>query len=121
MLDSRKFAYYFNEVAANDGEAAKFSQEVLDRIEAYQRGEISTVAEANNSNRWEYYTGSNANTDWFEEFYRNFSTSHEHTMSVNGGSEKVKYYTSGNYMDQSGLKRVESTRQRQPATVFLVD
>ena len=84
MLDSRKFAYYFNKVAANDGEAAKFSQEVLDRIEAYQRGEISTVAEANNSNRWEYYTGSNANTDWFEEFYRDFTTSHEHTLSLSG-------------------------------------
>lgn len=105
MLDSRKFAYYFNEVAANDGEAAKFSQEVLDRIEAYQRGEISTVAEANNSNRWEYYTGSNANTDWFEEFYRDFTTSHEHTLSLSGGTEKLNFYSSANFMDQNGLNR----------------
>lgn len=105
MLDSKTFANYYNEVAANDGESAKFSQEVLDRIEAYQKGEITTVTTAGSDGKWQYYTGSNANTDWFEEFYRNFSTSHEHTMSVNGGSEKVKYYTSGNFMDQSGLNR----------------
>lgn len=105
MLDSRTFANYYNEVAANDGEAAKFPQEVLDRIDAYQRGEISTASVAGTNGRWEMYTNSNGNTDWFEEFYRDFTTSHEHTLSLSGGTEKINYYGSANYMDQNGLNR----------------
>lgn len=105
MLDSKTFAYYFNEVAANDGEGAKFNQDVLNRIEAYQKGEITSGTIANASNRWEYYTGSNGNTDWFKEFYKSNTTSQEHTISLGGGSEKVNFYTSANYMDQNGLNR----------------
>lgn len=105
MLDSWTFANYYNEVAANDGEAAKFTQETLDRILAYQRGELETVSVPTPDNRWEFYTASNANTNWFEEFYKDFTTSHEHTLSVSGGTEKVNFYTSGNFMDQNGLNR----------------
>ena len=105
MLDSKTFAYYFNEVAANDGEGAKFSQEVLERIDAYQKGEIETTTTPNASDRFQYYTGSNGNTNWFKEFYRNFTTSHEHTLSLNGGTEKLNFYSSANYMDQNGLNR----------------
>lgn len=105
MLDSRTFAYYFNEVAANTGEAPKFSQEVIDRIEAYQRGEITTTSKPTANGRWEYYQESNANTNWFEEFYRDFTTSHDHSLSVSGGTDKLNFYTSGNFMDQNGLNR----------------
>lgn len=105
MLDSYTFANYYNEVAANDGEGAKFGQDVLDRILAYQRGDIETVSIPGGNNRWEYYTGSNANTDWFEEFYKDFTTSHEHTLSVSGGTDRLNFYTSANFMDQNGLNR----------------
>lgn len=105
MLDSRTFAYYFNEVKANDGEQAVFSQEVLDRITAYQKGEINTVSTPGPNGRWQYYGGSNANTNWFDEVYRDYSPSHEHTLSANGGGEKVNFYTSLNLMDQSGLNK----------------
>src|SRR5690606_30172824 len=48
---------------------------------------------------------SNANTDWFKEFYRDFTTSHDHSLSVSGGTEKINFFTSGNFMDQNGLNR----------------
>src|SRR5690606_21911776 len=82
-----------------------FGQDVLDRILAYQRGDIETVSIPGGNNRWEYYTGSNANTDWFEEFYKDFTTSHEHTLSVSGGTDRLNFYTSANFMDQNGLNR----------------
>lgn len=105
MLDSKTFAHYYNEVAGNSNQGVVFNQEVLDLIDAYQRGEISTTTTANSSNRFNYYGGSNGNTNWFEEFYRDFTTSHEHTINVNGGNEKVNFYTSGGFMDQNGLNR----------------
>ncbi len=106
MLDSYTFALYWNEAAANGGESAKFSQEVIDRIIKYQNGEIDygTVPNAN-GDRWQYYTGSNANTDWFAEQYKKAAFSHEHSLSVNGGNESVQFYTSGNFLDQGGLSR----------------
>ncbi|WP_230679906.1 TonB-dependent receptor [Pontibacter rufus] len=106
MMDSYTFALYWNEAAANDGEAAKFSDEVLERILQYQRGEIdySTVPNPN-GDRYQYYTGSNGNTDWFKEQYKSSAFSQEHNISVNGGSENTQFYASGGYLDQGGLLR----------------
>lgn len=105
MLDSKTFAYYFNEVKANDGEQAVFSQEALERIIAYQKGEITTVSQPDANGKWQYYGGSNGNTNWFDEVYRDYSPSHEHTLSANGGTDKVNFYSSLNLMDQSGLNK----------------
>lgn len=105
MLDSKTFAHYYNEAASNSNQGAVFTQEVLDLIEAYQKGEITTTTTVNNSNRFNYYGGSNGNTNWFEEFYRDFTSSQEHSLNVSGGNEKVNFYTSGGFMDQNGLNR----------------
>src|SRR5690606_30437971 len=106
MLDSKMFAYYFNEAAINDGNPGPFSDAVLERIVQFQNGEIdyATVPNANGS-RYEYYTGSNGNTDWFKEHYKPAALSHDHALSVSGGSEKTQYLVSGNYLDQGGLSR----------------
>ncbi|UOG77456.1 TonB-dependent receptor (plasmid) [Hymenobacter tibetensis] len=106
MLDSYTFARYFNEASINDGQQAQFSDEVLDRIQKYQRGEIdySTVPNAT-GDRYQYYTGSNGNTDWFKEQYRDDAFSQNHNISVNGGTEKNQFYASGEYLDQGGLLR----------------
>lgn len=106
MLDSYTFALYWNEAAANDGEGAKFSQEVIDRIIKFQKGEITNgTMQAPNSNYWLSYTGSNANTDWFKEQYKSSAFSQEHAVSVNGGNENTVFYVSGNFLDQDGLSR----------------
>lgn len=111
MLDSYTFALYWNEAADNGGEGAKFSQETIDRILQYQAGEIDygTIPNAN-GDRWQYYTGSNANTDWFKEQYRDAAFAKEHSVSINGGNEFVRYYVSGNFLDQEGLARHSNDR-----------
>lgn len=106
MMDSHTFALYWNEAAANGGESPKFSQEVLGRIQQYQRGEIDYATVPNASgDRYEYYTGSHGNTDWFKEHYKDHSFSQEHNISVNGGTENTQFYASGGYLDQGGLTR----------------
>jgi len=106
MLDSYKFALYWNEAAQNDGEGAKFSQDILDKIVAYQNGTLdSGTTRSGTSTTWPMYTGSNANTDWFKEQYKPAAFAHDHNLSVSGGSEKSQYYISSNYLDQGGLSR----------------
>lgn len=106
MMDSYTFAQYFNRAAENRGDAVPFSQEALQRILDYQAGKLTTVCTVNeNTGLWNNYTGANANTDWFKEFYKDWVPSQEHNISIAGGSEKVQYTLSGSFMDQNGLLR----------------
>ncbi|UCS95813.1 TonB-dependent receptor [Echinicola marina] len=106
MMDSYTFAMYYNEAALNAGRGPVFQDDVLERIRQYQAGEIenSTIPN-NNGDRWQYYGGSNGDTDWFKEQYKSMSFSQEHNLSVNGGNEGARYYLSANYLDQGGLTR----------------
>lgn len=106
MLDSYKFAQYFNRASQNSGANAIYSDVVMDRIVAYQKGEITTGTVAwDNGQGWENYMGANANTDWFAEMYKDWVPSQEHNVSVSGGGENVTYLVSGNFLDQNGLIR----------------
>ena len=51
MLDSYKFAQYFNEAAKNSGQGAVFSETQMQRILAYQKGEITDGATINTTDR----------------------------------------------------------------------
>ncbi|MCC8411274.1 TonB-dependent receptor [Mucilaginibacter sp. UR6-1] len=41
-------------------------------------------------------------TNWQDELFRN-SARQNHTLSLSGGTEKTKYYLSGDYLDQKGV------------------
>jgi len=45
------------------------------------------------------------NVNWLKEYYRNTAPSQEHNVSVSGGSDKMTYYLSANYMTQEGFMR----------------
>lgn len=95
MLDSYTFAQYFNRAAANDNGGTVFSKEQLERIKAYQDGTLKSSATFNEqSRRWNYYTGSNANTDWFKEVYEDWVPSMDHNLSISGGTDKTQYIVS---------------------------
>lgn len=55
-------------------------------IEDYQNGE-------NDTNIW-------SNTDWWNESMDNWSPQYQHNLSFSGGSENVKYYVSGQHLNQ---------------------
>ena len=53
---------------------------------------------------WNYpWYNAYANVDIYSEMFKSSVFSQEHNVSVNGGSEKVTYYASFNYLDQGGL------------------
>jgi len=45
----------------------------------------------------------NTNTDWLGVVFRDKATVQNHTVSMNGGSDKTTYYLSLNYMQQEGI------------------
>lgn len=106
MMDSYEFATYFNKAAKNAGQSAVFSAEIMDLIQQYQAGKIDYAQKENpNNHRYNNYTGSFGNTDWFKEMYKNWVPSHEHNLSVSGGTESLNYRISGSFMNQNGLIR----------------
>ena len=105
QMDSYTFATFYNDANINSGAGAYFNAEHLQRIKDYQDGKITdgVLADANNKYWLDGYAGGNANTDWYDVIYREWTSSQEHNLSFSGGNDKVNYYISGNFMDQKGL------------------
>lgn len=75
MLNLREFAEYYNDMA---------SQGMV-----YKDDRFSDPSVLGNG------------TNWQDAIFRT-ALQHQHQVSAQGGSEKIKYYVSGNYMDQDG-------------------
>ena len=105
MMNSLDFANYFNLAATNGGRAPIFSDEVMGRINAYLADPVNTpVTVANGAGtRWQQYTGSNANTDWFDVMYKDVVVRQQHNIGFAGNENKVNYNVSGSFLDAPGI------------------
>ncbi len=113
IMDSEMFANYFNRSARNNGSDPVFSEEIIRRIKAYKNGTIedqykygTKLTEPSHPEIWDKYGAGWANTEWFGYFYDKNVPSHEHNLSVSGGSKSINYYVSGGFMNQKGLLKV---------------
>lgn len=105
-MDSYTFVNYFNEGRLNGGQSVFFDQGVLDRIAARNSGEMGLYIplSTTNSNTFQF-NSANGNTDWYDVHYKDWVLSQEHNVSLSGGTQKLSYYLSGNFMDQEGFLR----------------
>ncbi|WP_430811000.1 MULTISPECIES: TonB-dependent receptor [unclassified Carboxylicivirga] len=105
MADSYTYAKFLNQISANDGQGGFFTEEDLQRIQDYQNGVINTttIPDKNTPSIW-WWVG-NSNNDWLDEIFGGTGFSQEHSLSLNGGTEKTQYYLSANFMDQNGIVR----------------
>jgi len=73
---------------------------------AKQRSEDPSIdpvrTDLTNPNLWEYM----GNRDWTNYFMNESSFSQNHSLSIDGASEKARYYISGNYNRQNGVVKV---------------
>lgn len=106
MLDAESFAYYFNDAAAAAGQGLPFKEETIEKIINHKKGLLKEETEWDESgNRWRAYTDGFSNRNWFKEFYDDWTPSQEHNLSVRGGTEKVNFYLSANYLGMEGLMK----------------
>lgn len=124
VVDSYRFATYFNDAAINAKQTGHFSPERMQRIRDYMDGKITTVNIPNPSNPaiWaDGYDNGNANIDWYDEFYNKSSFAQEHTASVSGGTDKIQVYASMNYLGSNGLIKVSKDTYDRYATNLKVN
>jgi TonB-linked SusC/RagA family outer membrane protein len=86
-LGSYEYAVLYNEAKLNDNPNAT-PEFALDRLEAFKNG---TNLDAN------------PNTDWMGLILGGSAPRMQHNLSLSGGSEKVKYFTSFGYLNEDGL------------------
>lgn len=120
MMDSYTFATYFNAGNANAKKAHHFNEEHLQRIKDYQMGKLKTSIPKNGKYWADGYAEGNDNIDWYDAIYKDHNFSHEHNLSVTGGTEKIGIYASLNYLNQEGfMKWGEEGYQRYTSTAKL--
>lgn len=85
FLDSYEYAVLYNEALLNDNRPLRFSPAELEKFK-------------NGSDPDAY-----ANTDWGKLILGGTAPQMQHNLSLNGGTEKAKYFVSLGYLDQKGL------------------
>lgn len=109
MMDSYTFANYYNQGALNAGWGAIFNNETMKRMMDFQAaGGTSSGGLLTDGNVWgkpagDPFTTGYANTDWYNELYRDNALSQNHNLSISGGNEKLNYYASLGYLNYNGM------------------
>ncbi len=106
-MDSYSFAVMMNYADANQGVKGAYSDETMQKMIDFQNGKFTNGEvglDAKSETAWQdRWTQGYANTDIWDAMYKDHVFSQEHNISVTGGSEKMSYYASFNYLDQGGL------------------
>lgn len=95
MADAATYAQMVNEIDSYKSLPATYTQ---DEIQKYKDG----------SDPWLY-----PNTDWFAETYKPMSMQNNVNFSLNGGSDKLKYFFTAGYKYQDGNYRNSATNYSQ--------
>ncbi len=109
MMDSWQYLNYLNDVKTYTDGGKEFNQDFLDGAWAYYTGESDNYIYENKwdgtHRRWGTGEcgGTFANVNWVDELYKKTAFAQEHNVTLTGGSEKVTYYVSGNFLDQGGF------------------
>lgn len=112
MMDSWEFVNYFDDANFNGSNNHWYPDiSYMQKVKDYYDGKLdpndvmwSKDGTGRNGAKWNY-DWSSGNHDWLKEYYRDWSPSQEHNVSISGGDEKWTYYVSGNMLDQEGFMR----------------
>lgn len=104
MMNSWQFVNFFDDAEFNNSNKHLYEADYMQKVKDYMDGKDQPVMEPWGDGRWNY-DYPYANVNWLKEYYKDWSPSQEHNVSVSGGTDKLTYYLSGNYMTQDGFMR----------------
>lgn len=112
MSNSWEFVNYFDDANFNASNNHWYPHiSYMEKVKAYFDGELdpsdvvwSSDGTGRNGAKWNF-DWANGNVDWLKEYYREWSPSQEHNLSISGGNDITTYYLSGNFMSQEGFMR----------------
>lgn len=93
-VNSWEYMTYYNELNANRGNLLPYTQEDIDKHKAGNDPDYTS-------------------TDWYRQTFRTDAPQSNHSLSVSGGSEQVKYFFSGQYLNQESNLRYSDEKYKQ--------
>lgn len=110
MMNSWEFVNYFEDGTFNATNNHWYPHiSYMEKVKDYFDGKLdpkdvvwSMDGTGMNGAKWNY-DWTNGNYDWMNGYYRDWSPSQEHNMSISGGNDKYTYYLSGNLLNQKGF------------------
>ena len=109
QVNGYEFALFTNQAMENFGMNAFFPDATLNRVKDVVdgKGNSSILIDPNNPNSWNGSPSDYAgNTNWNKVIYRDWAPSQNHSLSFRGGTEKMSYFISGEYLDQNGVVKL---------------
>ncbi len=94
---------------ANINNIFRFSRTWYDELKRRNEDPSFEKWRVNNLGNYEYF----GNTSWYDAFYKDFTTGHQHNVTVTGGGETATYYVSGRIFEQDGIYKVGDEKYRQ--------
>lgn len=112
MANSWEFVNYYDDANFNGSNSHWYPHiSYMEKVKDYFDGKLdpsdvvwSADGTGRNGAKWNY-DWTNGNVDWLKEYYKDWSPAQEHNVSISGGTQKLTYYLSGNFMNQEGFMR----------------
>lgn len=93
-VNSWQYMTYYNELNANRGNVLPYTQADIDKHKAGNDPDYTS-------------------TDWYRQTFRTDAPQTNHSLSVSGGNEQVKYFFSGQYLNQESNLRYSDEKYKQ--------
>ncbi|ASB51074.1 SusC/RagA family TonB-linked outer membrane protein [Alkalitalea saponilacus] len=94
FLDSYQSVKLLEEARANDGLSSIYSAQDIEMFRRSVRGELSPREQ-------QLYP----NVDWYDEILRRSAPAERYNVNIQGGTRRIRYFTSLEYFNQGGLYR----------------
>ena len=134
MMNSIEFIAYNNDAYGNAGMKlvdgkyvpgnGRWNDNVLQNARDYIAGTLidprtgafnpNYVCDTDGSGWWDGNNGW-ANIDWLDELYKEWTPAMEHNISISGGTDKINYYLSANYMTEDGTLKYGTENMKRYA------
>ena len=102
--NSQMITTAFNQADENAGAAHTVNPEQLQHVYGFMDGSYPHQYDPNGTydNLWRGRWDGNANTEWYGEYFKKYSTRQNHSINLDGGSEKVQYHLGASMFNQDG-------------------
>ena len=104
-MNSIEYTSWMNEGFTNSNGRNYFDDETMQHVMAYYndpKNNLPVFHHSSDATNFYRYCG---NTDWTKELLKDYYPMQQYNASVNGGNEKISYYTSFGYFNQKGISK----------------
>jgi TonB-linked SusC/RagA family outer membrane protein len=104
-MNSIEYTSWMNEGFKQTNGRAYFDEEYMKHVNDYFNDPVNNLPVFHHSSDASNFYRYSGNTDWPKELLNKSYPMQQYTLSVNGGTEKVSYYTSVGYFNQKGISK----------------